>query len=123
MRLFRVITVVLLLSSFVMAADTPFAGTWKYDAAKSKSIPPAMKSSTAQIEADDTNFKITQQFVDDKNQSVTIRFEAKFDGKKYPVTGNPEYIDSVRLKRIGHRTLVLTFMKENKVVARNRFGV
>lgn len=93
MRLFRLASVVLLLSTLVIAADSPFAGTWKYDAAKSESIPPPMKSSTARVEADDTNFKITQEFVDNKGQSSTVSFEAKFDGKKYPVSGNPDYVD------------------------------
>lgn len=123
MRFLRTLTIVMCLSAFLVAADSPFAGTWKYDAAKSKSIQPPMQSSTARVEADDTNFKISQDFVDAKGQSSTISFEGKYDGKKYPVTGNPDYIDAVSLKKIGDRTLVLTFTKSDKVVARNRFVV
>jgi hypothetical protein len=110
------------LSVGLLAAESPFSGTWKLNTSKGHLIAPAMKSSTAQIDADQENFKLKQDFVDDKDQSSTATFEAKFDGKDYPVNGDPN-IDSVSARRVNDRQLFVTFKKAGKVVATNSVSV
>jgi len=41
--------------------------------------PPIPQSSTARVDADEENLKLSQDFVDDKGQAMTVTFEAKFD--------------------------------------------
>ena len=60
--------------------------------------------------------------MDDKGKSSTVRFDAKFDGKNYPSSGDDGF-DSVSLHRINDRELTLTFKKAGKVVARNHVSV
>ena len=118
MRLVRLLIVILSFSVCVLAAESPFTGTWKYNASKSHSIPPGIKSSTAQVDADQGNLKLHQDFVDDKDQSATVTFEAKFDGKEYPVHGDPD-TDTVSVHRVNEHQLDLTFTKAGKVIGKN----
>ena len=114
MRLLRLLLVLACFSKVLFAADSPFSGTWKLDPSKSHMTPPILKSSTARVDADEENFKLSQDFVDDKGQTMTVTFEAKFDGKNYPVTGDPD-IDSVSLRRITDHRIKATFKKAGKV--------
>jgi hypothetical protein len=122
MRLLRLLVVVLSLSVGLLEAQSPFSGTWKLNTSKSHQIPPPTKSSTAHIDADEENFKLKQDFVEDKGQS-TATFEAKFDGKDYPVTGEPMYYDSVQVRRVNEREVILTVKKAGKLVSTNRVMV
>ena len=81
MRSLRLLITMLSLSVGLFAADNPFTGTWTNNPSKSHSIPPHPKSSTARIDGDEQNFKLNQEFVDDKGQKATSSFEAKFDAK------------------------------------------
>jgi len=104
MRTLRVLFTLLALSVGLLAAESPFNGTWKLNVAKSKLPPPAMKSETAYIVADDNNFQMKDEFVDDKGQPLTVTYNAKFDGKDYPVTGDPNS-DSISFQRVDANTL------------------
>jgi hypothetical protein len=105
------------LAVFAMAAESPFAGTWKFNPSKGHPIPPAPKSSTAHIEADDHSFKLDQQFVDDKGQSADVSFDPKFDGKEYPVKGDPD-TDTVSLHRVNEREITFTYRKAGKITSK-----
>jgi hypothetical protein len=118
MRLLRLVVVLLSISIPLFAAESPFSGTWKFNPSKGDPIPPVMKSSTARIDADEENFKLNQDFTDEKGQSSNVTFEAKFDGKDYPVTGDPD-TDSVSLHRVSQREVILTFKKGGKIVFKN----
>lgn len=122
MRLLRLVIVMLSLSVCLQAAESPFSGTWRFNPSKGHPIQPVMKSSTAHIDADENNFKLDQDFVDDKDQSSTVTFKAKFDGKDYPVKGDPG-TDSVSLHRVNERQADLTFKKAGKVVFKNSVAV
>jgi hypothetical protein len=50
-------------------------------------LPPLPKSIVAQVEADEQNVKFSEEFVDDKDQTSKLSYDAKIDGKDYPVTG------------------------------------
>jgi hypothetical protein len=117
MRVLRVLVVVLSLSAALLAADNPFSGTWNFNSSKSHQIPPDVKSSTAHVEADQQSFKLTQDFVDDKGQSMTVSFEAKSDGKQYPVKGDPD-TESVSMHRVNQREAVFTYRKGDKVTSK-----
>jgi hypothetical protein len=110
MRVLRICIVMLSLSVGLLAADSPFSGTWKL-----KPPPGDHTSATAKVEADGQRFNLNQENVDDKGQSTTLKFDAKFDGKDYAVSGDPEH-DSVSVDRINDRNVKVTFKKAGKRV-------
>jgi hypothetical protein len=114
MRPLKVLVVVLVMSLGLFAAESPFSGTWKLNLAKSKLPPPAPKSETIVVDADDNGLKLTDDITDDKGQSMKVSYEAKFDGKDYPVTGDPA-ADSVSFQRVNANTLKSTVKKDGKV--------
>jgi hypothetical protein len=116
MRVFRIAILLISVSTFLLAADSPFTGTWTLNLSKGHLTPPIPKSSTARIKADDTGLALDQDWVDDKGQTSTIKFDAKFDGKTYPVTGMRDY-DSVSLQRLSDHRVKATFKKAGKVVS------
>jgi hypothetical protein len=116
-RCFRLLLVVAALSMSMFASDSPFSGTWKLKPKEGEAI-----SSTARVDADNTHLKLEQDFVDAKGKSSTVKFDAKFDGKDYPSSGD-EGFDSVSLHRISERKFILTFKKAKKVVGKNDVSV
>src|SRR6476620_7345964 len=82
------------------AAKPVFVGTWKLDTAKSKYSPGATpKSQIAMINDVDGGMKVVSDRVEADGQKVHFEWTAKFDGKDYPVTGDPSR-DAVSVKRI-----------------------
>ncbi len=115
MRLPKMLAVVLVMSLSLFAAESPFSGTWKLNLAKSKTTPPAPKSDVAVVDADDNGLKLNEDVITDKGEALKISYEAKFDGKEYPVTGDPSS-DSVSYQRINANTLKGQTKKAGKVV-------
>ncbi|MBI2681332.1 MAG: hypothetical protein HYX25_10060 [Candidatus Solibacter usitatus] len=99
----RLVIWVALASVAMFAADNT-VGTWKYNAAKSKSTSAnPIKSQTDVREATpDGGAKLTRttQYTDGTTASYSVSF--KYDGKEYPATGAP--YDSVSVKRIDANT-------------------
>ena len=116
MRPRRVVFAVLVLCMAALAAESPFSGRWKLNLEKSKLPPPAPKSETAQVVADDNNLHMKDAITDDKGQAMTVTYDAKFDGKDYPVTGDP-YSDSISFQRVDANTIKGTGKKAGKVVS------
>jgi hypothetical protein len=116
MRLSRVLLIILTLSTSLLAADSPFSGTWKFNPAKGHNTPPVPKSQTVTIAADKENFKFSSEGIDEKDQPFKGSYEAKFDGKDYPFTGDPT-IDTVSLRRVNDHEIKITTKKARKVVA------
>ena len=114
MRQLKVLTVVLIMSLSLFAAESPFSGTWKLNLAKSKMTPPVPKSDIAVVDADENGLKLNEDVITDKGESLKISYEAKFDGKDYPVTGDPSS-DSVSYQRVNANTLKGTLKKGGKV--------
>ena len=102
------------------AAD-PFVGTWKLNVAKSKYNPPssAFKSMIVKIEAQDNGLKFTFDSVDAEGKVSRGEYAAKFDGKDYPVKGDPT-TDMVSLKRIGDSGFEIVNKKGGKDTGRTR---
>ena len=95
----------------------PEIGTWRLDPQKSSFYPgPAHRSQVRTVtQVGDTQFL--------KNETVTaegfrlhISYEARFDGRPYPVAGTPMG-DAVALRRINERTVEATIFKNGVVVA------
>jgi hypothetical protein len=114
MRQLKVLTVVLIMSLSLFAAESPFSGTWKLNLAKSKMTPPVPKSDIAVVDADENGLKLSEDVITDKGESLKISYEAKFDGKDYPVTGDPSS-DLVSYQRVNANTLKGTLKKGGKV--------
>jgi hypothetical protein len=107
------LAVILAMSLSLFAADSPFSGTWKLNLAKSKMPPPVPKSNIAVVDANENGLKLTEDVIDDKGQ-LKISYEATFDGKDYPVTGDPSS-DSVSYQRVNANTLKGQTKKGGKV--------
>ena len=115
MRHLKMLAVVLAMSLSLFAAESPFSGTWKLNLAKSKTTPPVPKSDIAVVDADENGLKLNEDIITDKGESLKISWEAKFDGKDYPVTGDPSS-DSVSYQRVNANTLKGKAKKAGKVV-------
>jgi hypothetical protein len=115
MRLLKMLAVVLAMSLSLFAAESPFSGTWKLNLAKSKMTPPVPKSDVAVVDADENGLKLNEDIITDKGESLKISYEAKFDGKDYPVTGDPSS-DSVSYQLVNANTLKGKAKKAGKVV-------
>ncbi len=97
------------------AAADQHSGTWKMNPGKSKYSPgPAPKSTTVKVEADEKGFKIDAEIVNADGSPAHVQYDAKFDGKDYPVTGIG-YADAVSVKRIDANTIEATMKKGGQV--------
>ena len=70
-------------------ADDANIGTWKLNEAKSKLSPGTAKNSTVVYEAAGDNVKVTIDGTGSDGKPTHNEWTGKFDGKDYPVTGNP----------------------------------
>jgi hypothetical protein len=96
-------------------AQSPQMGTWKLDEAKSK-IPAGMvKNSTVIYAAEGDNVKVTTDGIGGDGKPVHTEWTGKFDGKEYPLTGDPT-ADSRIYKMVDEHTLDLTSKKGGKVI-------
>ena len=95
------------------AADANM-GTWKLNEAKSKLAPGAPKNNIVVYEAAGDNVKITVDGIDSDGKPTHHEWTGKFDGKDYPVTGDPTS-DARSYTRIDDRTLAFTVKKGGKV--------
>jgi hypothetical protein len=114
-RQLKVLAVVLAMSLSLFAAGSPVSGTWKLDPAKS--TPPAPKSDIAVVDADENGLKFNEDIIDDKGETRKLSYEAKFDGKDYPVTGTLD-ADSISYRRLDAHTLKGTIKKSGKITAK-----
>ncbi len=117
---FVVFTTVLLLGALALAVTAAAAdqhsGTWKMNPDKSKYSPgPAPKNTTVKVEVDENGVKINAQGTNADGSDLHVQYDAKFDGKDYPVTGLA-YADTVSVKRIGADTIESTMKKGGQVM-------
>jgi hypothetical protein len=108
------LTVAVLLIGTMCFAQNPSMGTWKLNEAKSKLAAGLPKNTTVTYEAAGDSMKATVDGVDSKGKPTHTVWVGKFDGKDYPVTGDPT-ADTRSLKQIDAHTLELTSKKGGKV--------
>src|SRR5579864_6909217 len=66
-----------------------FMGTWKLNEAKSKLAPGVAKNSTVVYEPSGDSVKVTIDGTDAAGNPTHNEWTGKFDGRDYPVTGDP----------------------------------
>jgi hypothetical protein len=119
-------TVLTLAMSF-FAAAVCFAtdanmGTWKLNESKSKFAPGAPKNHTVVYEAAGDNVKVTVDGTGSDGKPTHNEWTGKFDGKDYPVTGDPTS-DMRSYKKVDEYTLALTTKKDGNVTVTGRIVV
>ena len=123
LRVLVLTTALCLLAGAVCSASaSPQMGTWKLNEAKSKFAPGATKNTTVVYEAVGDNVKVTVDGVDGDGKPTHNEWTGKFDGKDYPVTGDPN-VDTRSYKQIDARKLDVTNKKGTKVTASGRIEV
>jgi len=109
-------------ASACVAADDPNMGTWKLNEAKSKYSPGAPKNTSVVYEAAGDNVKVTVDGVGADGKPTHNEWTGKFDGKDYPLTGDPT-ADTRSYKKIDTRTMELTNKKGGKPVVTGKITV
>ena len=98
----------------VCFASNPTLGTWKLNEAKSKIAAGTPKNVTVTYEAAGDSIKGTIDGVDGEGKPTHNEWTGKFDGKDYPVTGDPSS-DTRAIKQIDDHHYNLTVKKGGKV--------
>jgi len=109
----------LALATVAMAADSN-VGTWKLNIAKSKfESGPAPKGFTVTIQAQDNGVRYVLDGVDDQGKAMHQEWTVKYDGKDYPLTGDPS-VDTAAFKRIDANTADFVLKKRGKEASKGR---
>jgi hypothetical protein len=116
------LTVAVILLGTMCFAQNPNMGTWKLNEAKSKLSAGLPKNHTVTYEAAGDSIKATVDGVDPQGKPTHSVWVGKFDGKDYPVTGDPTS-DTRALKQIDDHTLELTSKKAGKVTLTGKIVV
>jgi hypothetical protein len=96
-----------------LAAD-PQMGTWKLNEAKSNIMPGTLKNTRVVCSSMFGQVKVTSDGIDGNGKPVHVEWSGKFDGKDYPVTGNPNS-ETRSYTKVNERTLTTTNKKNGKV--------
>ena len=114
----RIVAIAALSTLFVganaFAADA-VVGTWKLDVAKSTFSGTAPKSGTRVYAETADGTVLDQKTVGADGKENSMHTAIKYDGKDYPVTGNPD-AESVSAKVIDAHTTHFTMKRGGKVV-------
>jgi len=121
MRSIVTVVALVVLCSTILLAQAPAAknmvGTWKLNGAKSTFSPgPPLKGQTAMLTAVDGGLKVVADRVEADGKTTHFEWTAKFDGKDYPVTGDPGR-DAVSVKKVDDYTLEITNKKAGKTLS------
>ncbi len=101
-----------------LAADGNM-GTWKLNEAKSKIAPGSPKNTMVVYAAAGDDMKVIVDGVLGDGKPVHQEWTGKFDGKDYPVVGDPNY-DSRSYTKVDANTMDLTTKKGGKAVGTGR---
>lgn len=108
-------------ASVCFAADA-FTGAWKLNEAKSKLSPGVPKNTTVVYEAAGDNVKVTVEGTDSDGKPTHNEWTGKFDGKDYPVTGDPS-ADMRSYKKVDEHTITFANKKDGKITLNGRIAV
>jgi len=110
------------LAAAVCWAANPNIGTWKLNEAKSKIPAGAAKNSTVVYEAAGDKIKVTVDGVDAAGKPTHNEWTGKFDGKDYPLTGDPQS-NARCYKVVDEHNMELTNKKDGKVTLSGRIEI
>jgi hypothetical protein len=102
------------LAGGLCVAEDANMGTWKLNESKSKLGAGAPKNNTVAYTAAGDKVKVTVDGVDGEGKPAHNEWTGHFDGKEYPVTGDPGS-DTRAYKKVDDRTLEFTAKKGTKV--------
>lgn len=109
-----VLTVALCVAGFAVSfAQAPEMGTWNLNEAKSKMPAGFMKNTTVVYSAEGDKVKVTTDGTDSKGSPMHTEWLGNFDGKDYPLTGDPSS-DSRSYTRVSAHELTLANKKDGK---------
>jgi hypothetical protein len=114
-RMIRLIPTLCFLATTACFAADPQMGTWKLNDAKSKITPGTLKFTTIIYKSMSGKVKVEGEGIDADGKPVHSEWTGNFDGKDYPVTGDP-ISDSRSYTKVDDRTLDLTVKKGGKVI-------
>jgi hypothetical protein len=101
----------------------PHMGTWKLNAAKSKLGHGTTKNNVVNYEREfPLKIKVLIDGVDSRGHAFHSAWQGNFDGKDYPVTGDPTS-DSRSYTKVNENTLDFTVKKAGKSVGSGRIVV
>ncbi len=98
----------------------PHTGTWVLNTAKSKyTAGPMPKEQTSVYTVEGDTLTVSTKGTSPDGKPLSTDFTAAFDGKDYPVKGNPDW-DAVSAKRVDSHTIEFTRKRGGKVVQTSR---
>jgi hypothetical protein len=103
------------------AAD-PQMGTWKLNETKSKITPGTLKNTHVVYSSMLGQVKVKSDGIDANGKPIHVEWSGKFDGKDYPVTGDPNS-DTRSYTKVNERTLTTTAKKNGKVTVTGQIVV
>jgi hypothetical protein len=116
----RAAAVTAVFAAAMLAADSPFAGTWKLNPSKSQPGESGIGGNAlVRIESTATGLRISVQGADEQGQPISMSYTASFDGTASPVTGSP-VSDSVSIRRVDDRTITVSGAKNGAIVFKDR---
>jgi hypothetical protein len=110
------LTIATCFAALTLCFASPQMGTWKLNEAKSKIPAGAPKNTMVVYEAAGDSTKVTVDGVDGQGKATHNEWTGKFDGKDYPLAGDPA-ADMRAYKMISAHKLELTNKKGGKVTA------
>jgi hypothetical protein len=115
--MFGVAITFMMVISLLATSDDPTNGTWDLDVAASKFDPgPGPKSQTRTYRADGKTIKMVATTINADGKELHIEYAGAYDGKDYPVTGNPR-VETIAQERIDFHTVKTKTKRGGKVTA------
>jgi hypothetical protein len=121
-RIIRLTLALCFLSAVACFAADPQMGTWKLNEAKSKITPGTTKNTQVVYSSMFGQVKIKSDGIDANGKPIHVGWSGKFDGKDYPVTGDPNS-DSRSYTKVNERTLTTANKKNGKVTVTGQIAV
>jgi hypothetical protein len=100
-----------------LLADDLLSGAWELDTAASKFDPgPARKSDIRIYKVDGNLIFMRGKVVLADGKSINIEYSGAYDGKDYPVAGNPK-VGTIAQERVDDYTAKTTTKRDGKITA------
>ena len=112
-RTIALVVALCFVSVAIYATSDPQLATWKLNEGKSQIAPGTTKNTTVTYEAAGDSVKVTVDGTTADGKPSHNEWTGKFDGKDYPVTGDPSS-DMRSYKKVDNNTLDLTVKKDGK---------
>lgn len=114
---FGVVMIIIAVGLLGCRSVDPTDGTWELDVAASKFDPgPGPKSQTRIYKADGKNISMIATGINGEGNPIRFEFAGAYDGKDYPVKGNPR-VETIAQERVDYYTIKTTTKRGAQVTA------